>query len=169
MSLFAITSEMMSLISAFNDHGKDSPEAEEAFREHAAALAEAFDSKADGYASLIQECEARTESRRGEAKRLLSLADSDEALASRLREALRQAMESTGRTRVDTDRFRLSVRQNGGKIPVFITDESAIPQEYLLPRMTMQVDKDAIRTALEKGDTVAGAVLGQRGSRLDIR
>lgn len=169
MSLYEITSEMMSLIAAFNDHGKDSPEAEQAFREHASALAEAFDAKADDYAALIRSCETRAEARRAECERMKALADSDDALADRLRDAMKTAMSATGRTRVDTQKFRLSVKQNGGKLPVLIEDPASVPQEYQIPRMTTVIDKDAIRTVLEAGGTVSGAALGARGSRLDIR
>lgn len=169
MSLYQITAEMVSLMAAFNDHGKDSAEAESAFREHAAALAEAFDEKADDYAALIRSCETRAAARREESERIRMLADSDDALAHKLRDAMRSAMEATGRTRVDTPKFRLSVRQNGGKIPVLIEDPDRIPTQYQIPRMTTVIDKEAIRAALEKGEAVSGAALGTRGSRLDIR
>ena len=43
MSLYQITAEMQSLLDAFDAHGAESPEAEAAIREHAAAIAEAFD------------------------------------------------------------------------------------------------------------------------------
>ena len=49
MSLYAIKSEMLVLLDAFDQHGADSPETEAAFREHAMSLAEAFDAKADDY------------------------------------------------------------------------------------------------------------------------
>lgn len=169
MSLYQITAEMVSLLHAFDQHGEDSPEAEAAFREHAAALAEAFDGKADDYAALIRVCETRSEARHSEAARMKALADSDEALASRLREAMRAAMEATGRVKVDTNRFRLSVKTNGGKVPVIIEDESAIPSDFAVPVVTTKLDRDAIRFALEAGTPVMGARLGQRGTRLDIR
>lgn len=169
MSLYQITAEMVSLLHAFDQHGEDSPEAEAAFREHASALAEAFDSKADDYAALIRVCETRSEARRHEAARMKALADSDEVLSSRLRETMRAAMEATGRVRVDTPRFRLAVRTNGGKIPVVIEDEAALPAEFAVPVVTVRPDRDAIRSALEAGKPVAGARLGQRGTRLDIQ
>lgn len=169
MSLYAITEEMQSLLDAFDTHGAESPEAEAAIREHAAAIAEAFDAKADNYAALIRTCEARAEGRREEAERMLALARSDESLADRLRLALKSAMEVTGRTKVDTPRFRLAVRGNGGKVPVLVEDEAALPDQYRVQVVTSKLDRDAIRSALEAGNAVAGARLGERGTRLDIR
>jgi acyl transferase domain-containing protein len=169
MSLYAIKSEMLGLLEAFDQFGAESPEVENAFREHAAALAEAFDSKADDYAALLRVAETRAAARKEESERIALLAASDEALAKRLREALMIAMQQTGRTKVDTDRFRLSVKRNGGKIPVEITDTAALPPEYMIPKVTHAVDRDAIRAALEAGTPVPGAALGERGWRLDLK
>jgi hypothetical protein len=169
MSLYEITSEMMRLLAAFDEHGNESTEFDSAIKEHAAALAEAFDAKADGYGQVISEVERRGEARRAEADRLKRLAEADEVLSQRLRMMLLEAMRSTGRTKVETERYRISVRQNGGKIPVIVEDETAIPAEYRGMRMLTTVDKDSIREALEAGTAVAGARLGERGFRLDLK
>jgi len=169
VSLYQITAEMQSLLDAFDAHGAESPEAEAAIREHAAAIAEAFDAKADSYAALIRTCEVRAEAREAEAKRMLKLAGSDGNLAARLRDALLTAMQATGRTKVQTSRFSLSVVANGGKVPMFIEDESALPAEFVVPRMVTTIDREAIRSALEAGIPVAGARLGQRGTRLALK
>lgn len=169
MSLYQITTEMQSLLDAFDQHGAESPEAEAAIREHAAAIAEAFDQKADGYAGLIRNCESRAAARRAEAERMERLAALDEALANRLRRTLLDAMQVTGRTKVQTERFALAVRQNGGKVPVVVEDESALPLQFVVPVTTNRIDKDAIRAALESGTPVSGARLGERGTRLDLR
>lgn len=170
MSLYAIQNELMILMDACADSaGNLDPATEAAMAEHTAALVEAFDGKADAYAALIRSAEVRAETRRAEAKRMIVLAESDEALASRLSRVLLDAMTTTGRQRVDTERFRLSVRANGGKQPIVIHDESALPSDYRVPVYSERIDREAIRTALEQGTTVPGAALGQRGTRLDIR
>jgi hypothetical protein len=168
MSLYAIKTELTTLLDAA-DGGLDSPEAQAALAEHAAALVEAFDDKADDYAALIRSCEARATARREEVKRMAALADADEALADRLRATLLTAMQETNRTKVDTARFKIAVRRNGGKVPVEVPDPTALPDEYLIPKVTMTVDRDALRTALEAGTEVPGASLGERGWRLDLK
>jgi len=169
MSLYAIKSEMLGLLEAFAEHGKESPEAEAAFREHAEALAAEFDSKADDYAALIRVCETRAAARREESERMAALAKDDEALAERLRSSLMDAMNAVGRTKVQTTRFNLSVRRNGGKVPVIVTDETNIPDEFRIPKVTMSLDKDAIRQRIESGEEVPGVCLGERGFRLDLK
>lgn len=168
MSLYAISSELQSLIDLADSGGTDA-EMNAAIAEHRAALVEAFDAKADGYAALIRTCETRADARRAEAKRMAALADSDEGLADRLRLALRDAMTATGRAKVETERFRLAVRANGGKAPLIVSDESALPPQFVVPVVTTKIDKDAIRAALEAGEAVPGAAIGERGTRLDIR
>ena len=98
-----------------------------------------------------------------------ALAASDEAKAERLRAALLRAMQATQRDKVETPRFRLAVRKNGGKVPVLLTDEAAIPALYRVPKITEVLDKDGIRAALEAGQSVPGAALGERGVRLELK
>lgn len=169
MSLYQITDELKRLIDAFDHFGHESDEAAEAIKEHTAALVEAFDAKADDYAALIRTAETRAAARNEESERMRKLAQDDEALASRLRNALMLAMNQTGRTKVQTARFKLSVQNNGGKIPVVINDESALPEAFRVPKVSISIDKDGIRAELEKGGIVPGATLGERGQRLNLK
>jgi len=169
VSLYAITEELTRLADAAERAGCDSEEFAAALAEHTALLAEAFDAKADDYAALIRTCEVRAAARREEAKRFDLLSKADAALAERLRLALMSAMQRTGRTSVQTARFALAVRSNGGKVPLLIDDDAAVPPEYRIPVYEERIDKDAIRAALEANKTVAGARLGERGTRIDIK
>lgn len=166
MSLYNITTEVISVLDALMDNNED---AEAALAEHLSALTEAFDIKADDYAALIRVCETRADARRMEAERMTVLAKDDERKAERLRMLLMDAMKATGRTKLETDRFRLSVKKNGGKVPVIIADEAALPLDFRVPKVTEVIDKDGIREALEAGTPVPGAALGERGQRLEIK
>lgn len=167
MSLYEIKAELLELADALAVI--DSPDAEAALAEHRVALIEALTSKAEDYAALIRVCESRAEARRVEAERMEMLAAADEAVADRLKRLLMDAMIATNNTKLDTERFRLSIRRNGGKTPVVISDETAIPIDFRVPKITESIDKDAIREALESGTNVPGASLGERGQRLELR
>lgn len=169
MSLYQITAEMRELSEALGAADPACPETESALREHGASLADAFDTKAESYACLISNLEAQAVSRRKEADRLGDLADSDMSTATRLRKMLLEAMIATGRTKFESKLFRFGVQKNGGAIPVVVTDETALPANFLIPKVTHAVDKESIRIALERGVPVPGAVLGERGVRLVIR
>jgi len=169
MSLYAIKTELSALVDAVAEVGLNSPEAAAALAEHREALVAAFDDKADDYAALIRVCETRASARREESERMAALAKDDEALADRLRATLLTAMQEVGRSKVDTARFKLAVRRNGGKVPVEVADVDALPSEYRIPKITLTIDRDAIRAALEAGNEVPGAALGERGWRLDLK
>jgi len=167
MSLYAIGTEMQGILDAMLEGGVDSHEAMEALDLHLQGLDAALDSKAEDYAGLIQELTMRAEARTKEAQRIRALAQTDAALAERLKQRLKEVMERTGRTRIDTSRFRLSVAQNGGRQSIEIDEGASLPPAYV--KTITEPDKDAIRKALEAGETIAGCTLLPRGSSLRIR
>ena len=167
MNLYAITNELQAVLDGILEGGIDSPEAQQALDEHLAGLDEALDQKCEDYAAVIMSLQARSDARAAEAKRIRELANADATVAQRLKERLKQAMETTGRVRIDTTRFRLTVANNGGKQPMLIEDESAIPTEFIV--QVPEVDKDAVRAALEAGRPVPGCTLAPRGTSLRIK
>ena len=167
MSLYAISSELELILDAILEEGVDS-ETQQALEAHLAGLDAALDSKCDDFAALIRSLELRSAARKSEADRMRALAKADEALAERLATRLKEAMESSGRTKIDTQRFRLSVAGNGGKQPLSVTcDATTLPKE--LTTVTVAANKEAIRQALEAGAIIAGCELLPRGTSLRIR
>jgi hypothetical protein len=121
--------------------------------------------KADNYAALITELERRAEVRRAESKRLADRARIDEANASFLRSRLKGVFERRGIKTIDTARFRLSIRANGGKAPIDLHGE--VPESF--SRVVLEPDRERIREALERGDALPFATLMERGTSLSIR
>jgi hypothetical protein len=169
MSLYAIDMEMQAVLDAMLDGGVDSPEAMEALNQHLAGLESMLHQKAEKYASLIRELEVRSKARAEEAARIRALATVDGNLATRLKERLKEVMERTGTTRIETHLFRLSVAANGGKQPMTI-EETAVPE---LPKeftvTTVEPDRERIRAALESGMMIPGCTLLPRGTSLRIK
>ena len=126
--------------------------------------------KVDNYAALITTLDARAEVRAKEAERLARRAKIDAASAQFLKDRLRTELEARGVQKVETDRYRVSVVSNGGKLPLVLGDEREIPEAFWreVPARK-EIDRDAIRQALDAGRTVAGAHYGDRGRRLSIR
>ena len=128
------------------------------------------DRKLDGYAALISEMLARAEVRKAEAKRLTELAASDEDRAKLLKNRLKTFFETHNLKSVNTARYRLLVATNGGKQPLII-DESVpvtqLPEQF--QKVTIDPDTAAIRDALERGEKLGFAQLGERGTSLRIK
>lgn len=168
-TLYAITDDLQALDEMLIELGGDisDPKVAEAIDAWMAELDRDLTRKADGYASLIKEIEARAKARTEEAKRLTDRARVDENAAAALKSRMLYAMQARQMKTIETARFKLSVTGNGGKTPMVVTDEKAIPEKF--HRVVVMVDTDKLRDALEAGQTVPGASLAPRGFHLRIR
>lgn len=126
--------------------------------------------KLDGYAALIGEMAARAEARKSEARRLMELATVDENRARLLKDRLKTFFETHGLTTLDTTRYCLTLVKNGGLAPL-ILDESIpvaqLPEQFQL--VSIDPNTAAIREALERGERLEFAQLGERGSSIRIK
>lgn len=144
--------------------GEITPEMEEAYADLFAITRE----KLDAYAALIAEMEARAEVRTAEAKRLSVLAGRDHKAAARLRERMLWFFQQHGLKKEETARFTITLARHGGKAPLVIeVAPEDLPQQY--QRVNIAPDTEAIRRALEAGQALPYARLGERGHSIRIR
>ena len=173
-TLFEISSELLALQEAIEDLDCGSDEESEELRIWFSGLLAdskaARDQKLDNYAALICELEERALVRKAEAKRLAERARVDESRAKHLKGRLQRFFAEQGIKTVETARYRLTLADNGGKLPVELEEwigYSTIPDE--LCRVTKEPDIAAIRAILEAGETLEFAHLGERGQSIRIR
>lgn len=129
---------------------------------------EALRSKLDRYAALIRETEAKAASRKEEADRLAALAVTDLNTVKRLKERLQWFFEDQGIEKLETDRFKFTVANNGGKTPVILKCEPHELPEWA-QRVTVSADIEAIRGEIEAKGALDFAEFGERGRHLRIR
>jgi hypothetical protein len=123
--------------------------------------------KLDNYAALIRECELRAAVRREEKERLAKLVSAEDNKARRLKDRLKLYLEITGKKKIETDRYRISLCGIGGRAPLDKpADARALPPRFVITRY--EADTDAIRAALEAGEEVDGCRLKDRGSYVKI-
>jgi hypothetical protein len=169
-TLYDISDDLLALESILIEAGGDvtDPEADQAVDNWLAELGSARDEKIDAYCSLYREFDLRAKAREEEATRLFNLASADLNAARRLRERLLYFFELHRISKLETERFRLTVAANGGALPLFVDCEpEALPEDY--QRVRIEADKAAIREALESGAPLDFARLGERGRHLRIR
>lgn len=170
-TLYEISGDLTALAALLEESGGDVSEidAEAAIDTWLNELGAARDVKLDGYAALIREYEARAEARKLEAHRLTESAKSEANKAARLKERLKQFFALHGLKTLETRRFRLTLANNGGKLPVRVLAENqgAIPDEFC--RFKREVDLESIRAALEAGESLEFAEFGERGQSLRIK
>lgn len=110
--------------------------------------------KAENYARVLRNKAAEAEMYAAEIKRLTERKRIAEAAADRLKENIRYAMELAGATEIRTTIGAWKIRTNPPSVQ--ITDESAIPAEYLIAQPP-KVDKKAILHAFKvNGEYVPG-------------
>lgn len=168
-SLFNITEDMLALERILHEAGGDisDPQVEAAVNEWFDELQGDLESKVENYCSLIKDIEVRAANRKREEERIRRLRQVDENMVKSLKSRMQQALDFVGVPRVNTDLFRVTVANNGGKQPM-VVNEAAIPPEYITTRMIDEPNKDLIRQHLEDGQDLPFAQLKERGRSLRI-
>lgn len=124
-----------------------------------------IEDKADNYAKIISELEAKVAIRKAESKRLAESAKVYENRIKKLKANLFDSMKNVGKLKFSTDLFNFSIVQNGGKCPLKIDGE--VPEEY--KKTILEDDTDKIREFLEAGNKLPFAHLESRGESLRIK
>ncbi len=124
-----------------------------------------IEDKANGYAKIIKELEAKAKARKEEAKRLSDSSKTFENKVKFLKQNLFNSMKETGKTKFTTDLFSFNIAKNGGKQALTIDGE--VPEEYT--KTVIENDTEKIRQALENGENLPFAHLEPRGESLRIR
>ncbi len=124
-----------------------------------------FEMKAEAYAKIIKELEAEAGKFSAEINRLAARETSIENNIDRLKQYLFASMKATGKLKFKTDLFSFGIQKNGGRKPMRILDETAVPAEFCkrIP------DNAKIRESLEAGEVLPFAVLEEAGEHLRIR
>lgn len=167
-SLFQLSEEILQLRQIL-DSQEHEAETIDAVEEYLKSLSQDREKKLDNYAALIRELEARAKIRQDEAKRLDGLAKKDLATVERLKDGLRLVFTLHEWKAVDTDRFRITLAQNGGKQKLVVE----VPIEELEERFRrietkVVPDNDALREALGDGEVIEGVHLEERGATIRI-
>jgi hypothetical protein len=100
----------------------------------------------------------------------MKLAQADENRAKLLKQRLQWFFETHNLKSVETARYKLSLAKNGGKAPLILDENvpaTQLPERFR--RVSIDADIIAIRQALEAGEQLGFAQLGDRGQSLRIR
>ena len=146
-NLYQLTNNYETVLNMLYDEDAD----EEMILDTLEAIEGEIEDKADNYAKIIKELEAKQNARKEEAKRLTESAKVFENRVKALKSNLFNSMKATGKTKFATDLFSFNIAKNGGKQTLTIDGE--VPEEYT--KTITENDTDKIRQALEKGRKIA--------------
>ena len=115
---------------------------------------DAIEVKVDNICRVRKYLEGKVEVYKAEAKRLTALAKQAENNADSMKNYLDEQLKRMNIKKMDTELFKLSYRKSDS---VNVMDLDAVPEEY--KRITIALDKTAIKKAIKDGKTVNGAEL----------
>ena len=160
-NLYQLTNNYETVLNMLYDEDAD----EEMILDTLEAIEGEIEDKADNYAKIIKELEAKQNARKEEAKRLTESAKVFENRVKALKSNLFNSMKATGKTKFATDLFSFNIAKNGGKQTLTIDGE--VPEEYT--KTITENDTDKIRQALEKGEKLTFAHFEPREESLRIK
>jgi hypothetical protein len=142
-------------------------EDDEALEDTLASLNLDLSDKSEGYVAVIKQLEMESDECDKVIAQFQEKKKARQNSIKRLKDALLSAMDIANLTELKAGSWTLKVAKNGGKAPVEIPDEAAVPESYM--RIKYEVDKDLIRKDLEEGKDLGFATLGERGRHINIR
>lgn len=169
MNLYEISAELLDLSHALDEEDFSDEQRDAAIAEYL-RTGNVVD-KVDGYCCLVRNLSGQAAARKAEATRMADLARTDQNKAERLKDRLLWFLRDVAQVKhMSTDRFNLTVADNGGAVPLIVPpDPSDWPVEFVREVRSEMLDKEAVRKALEAGEEVSGCSLGTRGQNLRIR
>ena len=138
---------------------------EEILKDTLESINDAIEDKADGYIAVVKSLEADNKAIDEEIKRLRQRKTSNSNGIKRLKESLQDAMEVTGKTKFKTALNSYSIGNNPPSLD--ISDESHIPESYLVPQAP-KINKKDLLQAIKNGEEIQGVGIKQ-GKSLRVR
>lgn len=171
-SIFEIGDGLNAIVEAFDraEENGDDEVVRTAFEAYFAQLLDNRGIKLDRYAALIQFNQTLADAAKAEAKRCADLARIRENRVAAMKARLKVYFEANGIAKVETAKHAFTIAGNGGKLPLVIdenTKPEAAPERF--QKVTVDFDQDAIRAALESGEELDFARLGERGTHLRVK
>ena len=151
MNLFNIQQQYLSLANQLSE-GEVTSELEQELAINESQLQE----KAVNYGYVIKQLGHEVNAVNEEIKRLTDIKKRNEKAIERMETAISNAMQLYGIEKVDSSFLKLSFRKSES---VEIVNEAQLAPEYLTTKTTTTPNKVAIKSAIQSGVEVEGAVL----------
>ncbi len=162
-TLYSLASEYLDVLALLEDPDADADTLEQQLDDIAGLLTQ----KADNIAALVQQFEGMAALRKAEADRMRELAAADQRNAERLRSYLLRHMQALGTEKIDTARFKISVRTNPPAVQVL--EEMLVPEQFVRTVTTTSVDKRAVLDNYKTTGEIPAGIDITRSTRLEVR
>lgn len=134
---------------------------EQVLNDTLASINDALEDKADGYVAVIKSLVSDNTAIDEEIKRLQQRKTTNKNGIDRLKETLKETMESTGKTKFKTALNSYNIQNNPPSLNVL--DEKLIPKDYWISQAPKLNKKDAL-AELKEGKEIPGVEVKQTRS-----
>lgn len=162
-SLYNITSKFIELF----DNVEEGVITDEEAQEMGSQLALELQNKSISIIAYEKTLEAKEEAIKNEIERLKELKDRVSKKIDKFKNYVKDNMETLELSKIETDIGTITVTKNPASVEIY--DEALIPEGFKVEKVTVAVDKTAIKEALKSGQTVAGAKLVDDKTSLRIK
>lgn len=176
MKLYELTNDFAQLFEQFDEISKldgDTEEYKQAWFDTLSGIEEEFEVKAENIGAYIKELTAAAKYLKAEEEALSKRRRAKEKQAEWLKKYLLESMQAIGRKKIDRPMAVLSVRTcpesvRFGDEKAFIDACMNSGHDEFLRYKTPEIDRSAVKEALQHGEKVEGAYLA-RDQRIDIK
>ena len=161
--LYEIVGELQDFINT-----NEGLEDEQAYKDTLEALQGELDDKVSQWARCIKNMEAERNAVKEEADRLAKRAKTIDNQVTHMKDTLLMFLKTAGRDKAGDAVIKASIVKNGGQAPLEIDlIPIDLPEDF--QKITIDADKEAIRAALEGGQQLEWARIGERGEHINIK
>lgn len=163
ISLYNIKSDFIELF----EKRENGDITEEEYQEKGNCLAVDLKNKSINIIGYVRNAEVTIEAIKNEVERLTNMRKAIENKIDKFKEYVKVNMQELGLEKIETEIGNMSVAKN--PVSVEIYDENLIIDEYKKEKITVSIDKTAIKNAMKEGKEVQGARLIEDKTSLRIK
>ncbi len=163
LSLYNITNSFITLF----EKAEQGELTKEEIEEQGKDLAISLKNKSTSIIGYIRNLDLTSEAIKNEIDRLTTMKKAIDNKNIKFKEYVKQNMEELELQKIDTELGTLSVTKNPASVEVY--DENMISDEYKKEKLTVSIDKTAIKNAIKNGKEVQGARLIEDKTSLRIK
>lgn len=164
LTLYQLSANYLQALDALTDPEADLPA--DVVNDTLEALAGELEDKAVNVAKFLRNMETMAEAIKAAEADMAKRRKALEIRVQWLKDYLKNNMEHSGITNIESPYFKLSIQNNPPAVDIL--DENLVPAEFKEPVINWKIDKTAIKKAIQAGHYVAGASL-INGMRLVIK
>lgn len=162
-TLFDLTGEYRQVYEMLTDPEMD----EQMINDTLEGIMGAIEVKSAGYVAIINQLKMEADACKEHEAIWKAKKQVRENSMERLKKRLADSMVAIDKKEIPAGDVTIKLQKNGGQLPLIIDDDATIPDRF--KKIIYETDKALIRKALDEGEELDFARLGERGSHIVIK